>query len=75
MYTDEKHEFFILVFYMKYQASKYKKRKEAKINQLFISMETYELDGHRYINDLIYLLPDHFDTTAEQRQSAVEQCQ
>ena len=37
---------------MKYQASKYRKRKEAKINQLFTSMETYELDGPRYLNNL-----------------------
>ena len=26
-------------------------------------------------HDLIYSLPDHFNTPAEQRQSAVEQCQ
>ena len=37
---------------MKYQASKHRKRKEAKINQLFTSMETYELDGPRYLNNL-----------------------
>ena len=32
------------------------------------------LNGH-VRKDLIYSLPDHFNTPAEQRQSAVEQCQ